>query len=63
MQAYLIKRFLFAIPTVIGVSVLIFLAMRVLPGDPISGQFSEEGMTQLLTEEELYLARTQDEVR
>ncbi len=57
MQAYLIKRFLFAIPTVIGVSVLIFLAMRVLPGDPIAGQFSEEGMTQLLTEEELYLAR------
>ena len=35
MGLYLRKRLLAAIPTLFGVTVLIFLAMRVLPGDPV----------------------------
>jgi peptide/nickel transport system permease protein len=36
MHLYILRRLLIAIPTVIGVTVLIFLAMRVLPGDPLA---------------------------
>jgi peptide/nickel transport system permease protein len=33
---YIVKRLLIAIPTIFGVTVLIFLIMRALPGDPLS---------------------------
>ena len=36
MLKYILKRLLIAIPTVFGVTVLIFLIMRALPGDPLS---------------------------
>ena len=35
MRTYLVRRLLLAIPTLIGASVLIFLIMRVLPGDVV----------------------------
>jgi peptide/nickel transport system permease protein len=35
-QRYLLRRLLTAIPTVFGITVLIFVAMRILPGDPIA---------------------------
>ena len=34
MQAYLLNRLAAAVPTIFGITILIFLAMRVLPGDP-----------------------------
>ena len=34
MRSYIVQRLLAAIPTLFGITVLIFLAMRVLPGDP-----------------------------
>ena len=36
MLKYIAKRLLIAIPTIFGVTVLIFLIMRALPGDPLS---------------------------
>ena len=42
MQGYILRRLLYAIPTVIGVSMIIFLAMRVVPGDPVVVMFGDE---------------------
>lgn len=50
MGHYLRRRVLAAIPTLFGVTVLIFLAMRVLPGDPVSFVFSEAQGVQVLDE-------------
>lgn len=36
MLKYIVKRLLIAIPTIFGVTVLIFLIMRALPGDPLT---------------------------
>ena len=33
MQQYIFKRLLLAIPTLIGVSMIVFVMLRVLPGD------------------------------
>jgi peptide/nickel transport system permease protein len=50
---YLIRRVLLAIPTLIGVTILIFIAMRVIPGDPIAMITSEGGLNYALSEEEI----------
>ena len=42
MQGYILRRLLYAIPTVIGVSLIIFMAMRVVPGDPVVVMFGDE---------------------
>ena len=42
MQGYILRRLLYAIPTVIGVSIIIFMAMRVVPGDPVVVMFGDE---------------------
>lgn len=36
MKAYIIRRLLFVIPTLIGVSLTIFIVSNVLPGDPVA---------------------------
>ena len=43
MHRYIIRRLLYAIPTLFGVSVIIFLALHVIPGDPVSVMFGEQG--------------------
>ena len=43
MQKYLIRRVLFAVVTLLGVSISIFLIMRVLPGDPLVAILGVEG--------------------
>ncbi|MFN3974117.1 MAG: ABC transporter permease [Dehalococcoidia bacterium] len=45
MRDYLIRRLLLLIVTVWGVSVVIFLIMRVVPGDPIMALMGEGGAT------------------
>ena len=35
MQKYVVRRLLLAVPTLIGLTVMIFAIMRVLPGDPL----------------------------
>src|SRR5256886_12787811 len=57
MRKYLPQRLLIAIPTIFGVSVLIFIAMRVLPGDPRAGIWGEGGGTYVLSPEQLQAAR------
>ena len=44
-------------PTILGITVLIFIAMRVLPGDPLAMIGSQGQSTRVLTEEELAAAR------
>ncbi|MFN0150220.1 MAG: ABC transporter permease [bacterium] len=41
MSAYVIRRLLSAIPLLIGVSILTFLLLRVIPGDPILAMMGE----------------------
>ena len=55
MQQYILRRILLAIPTLIGVSILIFLVMRVLPGDPLQAMVDEEGGPTSYTEEQKQL--------
>ena len=51
MRRYLATRLLLAIPTIIAVTILVFLAMRVLPGDPLVIMFGFEGFGQLSDED------------
>jgi peptide/nickel transport system permease protein len=56
-RKYLAQRLLIAIPTILGVTLLIFIAMRVLPGDPLSAISGEGGGTYVLSQEQLQAAR------
>ena len=47
MHKYILRRLLYAIPTIFGVSVIIFVVMRILPGDPLVAIFGMEGFTKL----------------
>lgn len=58
MRTYLLQRLLASLLTLVGVTVLIFLAMRVLPGDPLAMITSESGTTYTLSQEEIEAART-----
>jgi peptide/nickel transport system permease protein len=42
MHRYLLRRIAISIPTLIGVSLLIFIVMRILPGDPTSVMFGAD---------------------
>jgi len=57
MRKYLAQRLLIAVPTLFGVTLLIFIAMRVLPGDPLSAISGEGGGTYVLSKEQLQAAR------
>jgi len=56
-QQYVQRRLLASIPTLVGISLLIFIAMRVLPGDPTSFTFSEGQGLHILNEEQKQQAR------
>ncbi len=43
MRQYLLKRLLLMIPTLLGVAIVIFLLMRVVPGDVVELKYSGEG--------------------
>jgi peptide/nickel transport system permease protein len=47
MNLYLLRRLLVSVPTIVGITILIFLVMRVLPGDPVSVVFGQESFTNL----------------
>src|SRR5262245_30013177 len=57
MRKYLAHRLLIAIPTLVGVTLLIFVAMRVLPGDPLAAISGEGGGSYVLSQEQLQAAR------
>jgi peptide/nickel transport system permease protein len=48
MQKYLIRRVLFAVVTLLGVSISIFVIMRVLPGDPLVAILGAEGHSRMM---------------
>lgn len=54
MKEYLIKRLLMVIPTVLGITVVVFLAMRLIPGDPVdlllADDYSDEARAALMRE-------------
>src|SRR5678815_1065610 len=51
MQKYLARRALFALGTFIGVSVIIFVVLRVIPGDPLVAILGVEGHAQMSKED------------
>jgi peptide/nickel transport system permease protein len=51
MQKYLARRAFFALGTFIGVSVIIFLVLRVIPGDPLVAILGVEGHAQMKPED------------
>jgi len=53
MSTYIINRLLIAVPTIIGITILIFVAMRILPGDPLALIVTESSGTYVLSDEEL----------
>ena len=42
MSQYILRRMLLSIPALIGVTVVIFVALRVMPGDPVSVMFGTQ---------------------
>jgi len=57
MLIYLLRRLLLALVTIFGVTIVIFVAMRVLPGDPLAMIYGESTGIYVLTEAELQAAR------
>ncbi len=47
MYSYIARRLAFGALTVIGVSIMVFVIMRILPGDPLVAIFGPEGYTKL----------------
>lgn len=42
MHTYVLRRVLYAIPALIGITIIIFLAMRIIPGDPVAVIFGDQ---------------------
>src|SRR5689334_6196828 len=51
MYSYIIRRLAFGALTVVGVSIMVFVVMRILPGDPLVAIFGPEGFTKLSDKE------------
>jgi peptide/nickel transport system permease protein len=51
MYGYIARRLIFGVLTVIGVSIMVFVIMRILPGDPLVAIFGPEGLTKLTDEQ------------
>ena len=51
MYSYVARRLAFGAITVVAVSILVFVVLRVLPGDPLVAIFGPEGLTKLTVEQ------------
>lgn len=51
MYEYILRRLGFGLMTMLGVSIIVFVLMRVLPGDPLVAIFGMEGFTKLSAED------------
>jgi len=47
MAQYILRRLLYAIPTLLGITMLIFFILRILPGDPLVILYGEGGVSSL----------------
>ena len=57
MQKYLLRRALFALGTLIGVSLIIFVVLRILPGDPLVAILGAEGHAKMAPADRAVLMR------
>ena len=57
MQKYLLRRALFALGTLIGVSLIIFVVLRILPGDPLVAILGVEGHAKMAPADRAVLMR------
>lgn len=55
MPKYILRRLIYAIPTVLGVTALIFFVMRLLPGDPLAALFGIEYVFRFTEEERVHM--------
>lgn len=51
MRRYLARRLMLVVPTVLGVTMIIFTAMRLLPGDPLVAIYGLEGARRMTPEQ------------
>ena len=47
MYQYILRRLIFGMLTIVGVSIIVFVVMRVLPGDPLLAIFGPDGYAKL----------------
>jgi peptide/nickel transport system permease protein len=47
MHTYVLRRLLLAVPVIFAITLIIFLAMRVMPGDPLTVMFGQDGLNTL----------------
>ncbi len=57
MQKYLFRRVLFALTTVIGVSLIVFVVLRILPGDPLVALLGVEGHSKMTPADRVLIMR------
>ena len=57
MKKYLLRRALFALGTLIGVSLIIFVVLRILPGDPLVAVLGVEGYAKLPMADRLHMMK------
>src|ERR1700730_8311295 len=57
MQKYLLRRAVFALGTLVGVSLIIFVVLRILPGDPLVAILGMEGYAKLSPPDRAHLMR------
>ncbi|HEY7434871.1 MAG TPA: ABC transporter permease, partial [Methylomirabilota bacterium] len=57
MQKYLLRRAFFALGTLIGVSLIIFVVLRILPGDPLVAILGVEGHAKMAPADRAVLMR------
>ena len=46
MLAFLLKRLALVVPTFLGITLLVFALIRLIPGDPVEALSGERGMTE-----------------
>ena len=51
MSEYIVRRLMYALPTLLGITLLIFFILRVLPGDPLVILYGEGGASSLSHED------------
>ena len=50
MKRYILKRLLFAVPTIVGSMMVVFLIIRSIPGDPVAMKFGKSATVQEIEE-------------
>src|SRR6185295_19498410 len=46
MLSFILKRLALVVPTFLGITILVFGLIRLIPGDPVEAMSGERGMTQ-----------------